>query len=345
MSDPAQKRTRSLLDKKYGQVLFSVEAPLSRPSGRLSVSPVVDRLTGGGLREGTVLSLAGKTGCHKTTLSLCLAAAAQAAGRHVYYVDVEAGLTDLLLDGIEGLSRDPAHFTRLGSSEGNILPAETFLNATLDVAQNHPGCFIIIDSISALSTEKELAGGVGTETRGGASKPVSQFMRCVRSTLPINRVNIVGIIEMICNTSGMGAHFVEKSPEQWKYHCDHRLRATKFEKNFDKEGHLLGADVTWHVDKNRHGRQFFELGTRFTYSTGSRKGGVDAMADAVALAEADRLVVPYGESKSVLSLAFLGDDPPRVNGRERLKAALLENEAWLAALKAKLAERHVTALP
>lgn len=187
-------------------------------------TPSLDLALSGGVPEGCWISLSGPEKVGKTTLSLHLAAKAQAMGKTVYYCAVEGRFKKMNLNGIKGLSQDPSKFVLIESEMGCLMSTQDYLNSIEHILKTHPGCMVIIDSISALQDEKEMEGGIGTETRGHNQKVMTQFINNVAQLVSASNSIVLGIVQFIANTSGWGAKWQEKEAKRWSYQADIQLR-------------------------------------------------------------------------------------------------------------------------
>jgi recombination protein RecA len=247
------------ISDEYGEGIFiSANSIKERHKSLISLSPVVNRLLGGGITSGSWMTLTGKPKIGKTVLSLYGAAKAQRPEngyidkingnlipRNVYLIDAEGRIKERDFDGIPGLITTPDRFRVISSSEDTILSAEKFLNIVDKIIHTDRGAYIIIDSISCLAEEKRLTE-IGAQTRGGQAKIVSDFCSRNATVVPIRDHIIICITHVIANTSGYGAHQVEKTPNSLLYQVDFKLRAIKEEEWKDSEGdEPYGKIVTW----------------------------------------------------------------------------------------------------
>lgn len=243
-------RIRAEITKEYGKgVCISGQDVLDR---KLKVVPwclSLDTILGG-VQEGTWLSLSGMEKHGKTTILMCLAANAQKMGKTVYFMNVEGRFNKHNLTGAEGLDISDDKLVIIESIPGNMLTTQKYLDIAERIIKGHPGSVIIIDSISSLADDKEVEGGLGTQTRGHNQQVITQFINNNAQLVSANKIILAGIVQKIANTSGYGPAMKQKAPTKWFFQADILLDI----KNVDKwrvgdqttgqiVGHLLNMEA------------------------------------------------------------------------------------------------------
>jgi recombination protein RecA len=189
--------------EKYGDVIKRGTEVLTniRTLTVLSVSPLLDELLGGGLREGTVVGLAGQPKCGKTTSMLHFVAKCQRLHpeKRVIYLNTEGRLNSQNFEGIRGL--DPEKMTIIESSDKRKLSGEDFLTIATQYITLEPGCIIIIDSLSSLVPEDELKGELNASTRNKLPRLLSQFFKKQGGNVTNNKILLICIAHQIADTS------------------------------------------------------------------------------------------------------------------------------------------------
>lgn len=311
------------VEKLYGAVVTDGQWVVDTKKQVFSLGPSLDFITHGGVQEGSWMGISGPEKTCKTATALSLAAQMQAAGRHVVYGDVELRVTPQHLLGTRGLKLDSASFSRVASSKAKILSAQDHLKTYLRYLKEIPGCCLIIDSISALVDERELEGGIGTETRGSGAKLFAQFVSLAANVVPVNDCVVVGIVQQYSNTSGYGAHKLDKVASRFKYQEDYILKVKKCE-SWEASGNLLGAKITWECRNTKFGPPGGVFTSHVRYGV-----GVDHAYELIVL----------GEAFNVISLkggwyTFQGK---KYQGGEKLYRALSESPELFEELKLELA--------
>jgi recombination protein RecA len=128
----------------------------------------VDSALGGGLAKGKIVEIFGPESAAKTTLCLSVSAATQRNGGDVLFIDAEHAI-------------DPAWARKNGvdwDAFGVIQPdsAEQALEA-VELAIEMGTDLIIVDSVAAMSTIRELNGDLGDSNVGDKARLMSQSMR------------------------------------------------------------------------------------------------------------------------------------------------------------------------
>jgi len=340
--DSFNDRIVAEVDKEYGKGLIcSGEDVACEKKVIVPISPSLDIITSGGIREGSWVGITGPEKLGKTVLALTIAANAQRpefGNRIVYYAAVEARITPMHLRGIRGLDLSPDKFKVIRSMKGQVLTSEKWLDIFTRILRTVPGCVLIIDSISTLCEEAVMTGGVGTQTRSAGYKYVTQFVETMAPVVPINNNIVIGITRMIANTSGMGAGGrQEKAANSWKYQCDYQLRGI-MKQAWKAGARQIGQVVTWGCNCSALGPPGMKIESYLRYGT-----GFDRLFEALTFGQTVGLVKKAG---SWLTLDFLGrpeyvhllgtNDLPKTQGGEAMYQILLQRPDWAAALEAEV---------
>jgi recombination protein RecA len=223
--------------KQYGNIISNGQQILEEKRNYkvISVSPAIDIALGGGIREGTWLTLTGDPKSGKTTTAMQIASNCQKEGRPVIYLDVEGRLKDMNFE-VRDLD---ASKMKIIHPEDKPLPAEDFLDVAHKL-MSHPdyhGAVLIIDSISSLMPAKELDGDM-TPGRAGLPKILSIFTKKMGQLLPRQRGLIIAITHFIANTAGFGATKMADGGTKIQYQADTRME-------IKSGGEKLSAVTPW----------------------------------------------------------------------------------------------------
>jgi hypothetical protein len=262
---------------------------------------------------------------------LHFAAKWQTLGRKVIYLDAEHRLRDRDLSGIPGLK--PEELSVIASYRGKILTAQDFLSIAYTYLSEETDLLVIIDSISVLSEEREIVGGMGTETRGGSGKIVGQFCRLATPVIPVNGHIVIGMAHLYSNTSGYGKKYVVSMGSKADYALSTSLYSVKTEDwtlGSDEDKNKIGQINHWKVERSPL-NQPGELAKSYL-----RYGmGLDEVQEILKFAEDLSL---FEVSGSWYAYPDKENAVVRAQGMEKFRQGLIDNtEAW-EDLKNRIAE-------
>lgn len=126
-------------------------------------------LGGKGLPLGRIIELVGAESSSKTSLSLKAMAAAQKKGMECIFVDAEHSLDPSWANNL-GVDIGKVKISQPSCGEEGLIIAENYLKC------GKP-CFIVIDSVAALTPRKELEGDIGDSHVGLQARMMSQACR------------------------------------------------------------------------------------------------------------------------------------------------------------------------
>jgi len=337
------------LEKKYGKDAFiSGEDFLNQKREIISVSPKLDLILDGGIPEGSFTILAGPPKIGKTVTSLHFAANAQAAGRKVYYLNIEGRIKPRDLEGIPKLSLKKEHFEIIRSyideeGKGRILLAHEYLDIAEHKIKTEPGCVVIVDSASQLLTELEKKGELGEQHRAPGAVLMAQFCKRISNEIPITGSIIVMIVHVVANTGGGNKRTSRTGGTKIQYAVDVDLECQWAErwkvggsKDDPDSGTEIGKKIHWitgstggyaapgmkTVSYLRYGvgiDEIYEL-----YDLGKTLGFIDQAGAWYTLSFLE------GEVEEGTKIKFQGDE----NAMEAFK----ENPQWIEILRKKVRE-------
>ena len=222
------KSINQLLDQ-YSEIIHTgTEILQQRQSFKtISVSPAIDIALGGGIREGSWLTLTGDPKSGKTTTAMQIGANCQKEGRPVIYLDAEGRLKEM---NFEVPDLDPGKMAVI-APQNEPIPAEKFLDVAYKMMthKDYQGAVLIIDSISSLMPEKELDGDF-SPTRAGLPKILSIFTKKIGQLLPRQKGLVIAITHYIANTAGYGKAKMSDGGNKIQYQADTRMEIAGGEK-------------------------------------------------------------------------------------------------------------------
>lgn len=244
----------------------------------ISISPLIDYHLNGGIPEGSWVLLSGIEKCGKTTTALQIAANAQQQyDKQVFIGSVEHRIEKKELTGIHNFDIDKVEIIQ--STKGKILSAQDHLSEYIRIIKNIPGCILVIDSSSALCSEKELTSDITAQARAEGPKLLATFCRQMASVVPVQDVTLIIIQHLIANTSGYGSPFYEDGGRKIQYQADIKMRCTSFSKWTYKKKQI-GQIPKWEIKTSSLGPPGakFESYLRYGY-------GIDDIKELTTIAE------------------------------------------------------------
>ena len=234
--------------KKYGDVVKSGSEIFEERSKLqiIPVSPALDLALGGGIQEGSWVTLMGDPKSGKTTTALQFAATCQSEeydSRPIIYMDVEGRLKSMNLSGVHGLDRERI---KVVGANDEPMSAEQYLNIAETYIRQTPNCVLIVDSISALIPEKELIDDVNAQFRPSLPKLLKNWCKKLGGTVPRQHAIILMIVHLIANTSGFGKTKVPDGGRGIQYQTDNILEI-KYIKPWEVGGSQIGQMIHWKI--------------------------------------------------------------------------------------------------
>ena len=315
-----------ILNKKLeSTVIKSAKDFKALPKKIISISPAHD-LGLGGLPQGSWITIAGKPKTHKTTTCIHITKKCQEQGMDVYWGNVEARLKerDLKLNGI-----DEDRFFVIESTPEKLMTAVDYLNTFENILKNTNNSVLVIDSASMLADEKEIEGGIGTSTRGGGAKYLSQFCRNMAGVVTSRGHIVISILQLMANTSGYGSPFQEKGGNSIVYQADIRLMAkeSKLDTVDDK---VVGATIKW---QSLASATSVPPGQEY-YSVVRYGKGIDEIAEIASMAESLGII----EKGGAWYKFKIGEEDIKLQGIESVRAYLNENNQAKEQIHAEIKE-------
>lgn len=264
-------------EKELGNIFVPATEIAEQETKIVSISPAADLIISG-VPEGTWVILSGPAKMGKTTMALQIAANAQKQyNKTIYYVSIEGRFRKLNLESIAGL--DLSKVMVIQSTQEKILTAEQILNVTMDVIKNVPGCIVIMDSTSALCSEKELSDEITANTRASGPKLLASFCRQMGTVVPVQKTIVICIQHLIANTSGYGPMYMEDGGRKIQYQADIKLKGKGVERWKNKEGKQIGQIIKWEVNASALGPPGGEIENYLRYGE-----GIDKVMESIVLA-------------------------------------------------------------
>lgn len=324
------------LRKTYGDIVSTGTDLISKQTEVLKISPRIDGILNGGIPDGSTVFISGAAKGGKTSLTLKICQVAQAAGRDVWYLDVEHRLKKMNLEGCKNL--DVQKFKHIHSTPGNILSAEKVLTISKQILTDIPKSVVVIDSFGALVTEGELIGELKGSQRNDLHKLLSLFHRTLAPIISINNNILIGIQHVYANVSGKGYNpWMEAGSTKGRYMSDIKLKIKGVEA-WEYGDVRVGQAIKWIADYTSLGAPGKECETYLRYGL-----GIDILQEKIM----DAIDLGLIEKKAPwFACHFINkrtgeEKPSQFNGEAKLYAAVAANEDWLRWLDEDLKELGV----
>ena len=280
-SDPVDVAV-SALEKEFGKgIIISGTTNFPEIKRISSGSIALNKALGGGYPRGRIVEIYGPESAGKTSLALHAIAEAQAAGIRCAFVDAEHAL-DVTYATLLGVDMDRLLVSQPSSGEQALQVVDTL------VRSNAVG-LVVVDSVAALTPEKEMEGEMGDSQMGAQARLMSQAMRkligpCEKAESTIIFLNQIRMKLGVMfgnpeTTSGGGA---------LKYACSQRLDIRKQEAIKDGE-EVIGNRTRVKVVKNKVGPPYREAHFSLIYGR-----GIDKSAELLEIALDQGIVTKAG---------------------------------------------------
>ena len=334
------------MEEKYGKGIVRSGSEVSEEKRHvISVSPSVDLGLGGGIPEGSWLSICGpeKIGKSMTCLTFCAECQKEENGsRPIFYFDVECRLKSRDINGVKGL--DPSKdFHVIRSTEDKIFSTVDYLIMAGDILKGVKKAVIVFDSISAMCNPTILEDNVGKSDYGANNKLISQFCDINCAVVPINKSIVIGVIHQYANTSGYGPAAREKAAGRWKYQADVNIiakGAAPWRTGSDDKSPQIGQIITWIIKTSAIGVPGAKIESYLRYNI-----GIDKTYELLTMAKDLGLLTAAG---SWMTLDFVTEDmavgtefegkPVKMQGLEKAYNLLEEKPEWASYLNNKIKE-------
>lgn len=318
----ALQMTIERLDKTYGKgsVMKLGDAPIEELEVISTGSVGIDLAIGvGGFPRGRVIEIYGPESSGKTTLAIHAIAEAQKKGGIAAFIDAEHAF-------------DISYAKKLGCDVENLLISqpdngEQALEITENLIRSGAIDIIVIDSVAALTPKSEIEGEMGDSKMGLHARLMSQALRKLTGTISKTRCVCIFINQLREKIGVMfGNPETTTGGNALKFYASVRIDIRRISQIKDGDS-ILGNRVRVKVVKNKVAPPFQQAELDIIYGQGFSKSGE---------------VVDMGVDLNIIKKSgswFSYEDTKLGQGREAVKALLLDNPELMDELEKKIKEK------
>jgi len=309
--------------KKYGEGTMTTPDINSAYDVISTGSLALDDAVGvGGIVEGKIVEIWGKPGVGKTTLCLMLAAEAQRKhpDKLIAWVDMEHAFD---------VKWAAAHGIRLDQFK-HILPqsAEDVADVMKDIAMSGLFSLVVLDSIGAMITEKDIERSADEASVAAVPKVVTRMVEILAVKAAITSTAVVLINQVRANITAYGADtrtgggFALEHSSTMKLNVS-RTGTPPFTDKIDGEDRVVGHELRVKVERNRVAIPL-RIATLTLFNQPSKWGpvGIDLADEAFTVGFARGII---GLEKTT----YILPTGERCVGRPKTIAALRDNPACI----------------
>lgn len=311
------------IERQFGK--GSIMSLGERPKERVPVIPTgslyLDWALGiGGYPRGRLVEIYGQESSGKTTLALQAIAEVNKLGGIAGFIDAEHAL-------------DPEYAKKLGVDVDNLLisqpdTGEQALEIAEALVRSQAVDLIVIDSVAALVPKAELEGDMGDSFVGLQARLMSQALRKLTGIVSKSNTTIIFINQVREKIGVMfGNPETTTGGRALKFYASIRLEIRKIANITASDETVIGSRVRVKVAKNKMAPPFRQAEFDIIYGQGISKVG-----DIIDLGVENKLIEKSGTWYSYGDIK-LGQ------GRENVKAFLLENPKIMDELELKIKEK------
>jgi len=307
------------LEKKYGKGIIYQLGDKSVAGVDVVSTGIIglDAALGvGGIPRGKITEIYSDSGCGKSGICLQVIANAQKQGLRCAIIDTEHAL-DLAVANLLGVDVDSLFVSQPESGNVALEVCEMLIKS---------GSFgvVVVDSVAGLTPVEEIDGEYGDAVIGRMAKLMNQAMRKMTPSVNEKNVALVFTNQIRDNIGAFGYQETTITPggKALKFFSSVRVELKRIQQVKDGDN-IVGHRVKCKVVKNRLAPPFKESQHEITYGQNAVR-----LNELVELGAELKLVEKSGSWFTVNSERF--------QGKEKLKAYLLENPEVSAELEAKI---------
>lgn len=205
--------------------------------------------------EGSVIEIFGDEGSMKTSLALHAIAEALRKGKDCLFVDAERSLNRRHMSGIRSMQP----WLRGSDGENKLKVAKTMtgeqaLQTMRLFASQFPESVVVLDSVDACLPEAVIAGEIGEQKIGNASRLMSDALRKLIGVADDNNVTLIFVNQMRSKIIAYGDPNDTSGGRALKFYAHQRIQLLKPGKSqimTDTDGDRIGVVMRYKVVKNK----------------------------------------------------------------------------------------------
>lgn len=199
----------------------------------------------GGFPKGRVIEISGQEGSGKTLISLSAIAEVQKVGGIAAFIDAEHALTR---DWCKKLG---VNFDDLLISQPDS--GEQALDIMDQLVKTNAVDIIVLDSVAALVTKREIEGGMGDNHMAETARLMSLGLKKLSPVVSKSKVACVFINQIRMNIGGYGNPEITPGGKALKFYASLRLKVSKVSGSEikDSAGNKIGHRLKVYVLKNK----------------------------------------------------------------------------------------------
>jgi recombination protein RecA len=251
-------------DSKEGKIAFFMDstdesAPMEWTStGNSMLDLAISNRSNGGFPSGRIVEITGLESSGKSLLGAHFLAETQKKGGIAVFFDTEYALSEEFLRAVGIDTSHDYMVVKLNTIEAIFDKLEAIIAMVRKLDKNKP-VGILIDSVAAATTEKELASDHGTDGYAtGKAIAISKAMRKITEMISSQNITVVftNQLRQKIGFVGLGDPWTTSGGKALAYHASVRLRLSNMGKIKNSEKEPIGIKTKALVIKNRMGPPF-----------------------------------------------------------------------------------------